>query len=90
MVVVDVNRPLPAGFFADDEESVVWVSFKYEKLPNNTFCYTCGRIGHGQGICGFKNERVVGRYGEWTRAGINSPAAPTPMLDVVLLVVFPL
>ncbi|CAN0905935.1 hypothetical protein LINGRAHAP2_LOCUS23936 [Linum grandiflorum] len=76
LVVVEVNKPVSAGFFADDDEVTVWVNFKYEKLPS-TFCYVCGRIGHGQSVCGFKSERVVGRYEDWTRANIHSPAAPT-------------
>ncbi|CAN1247341.1 hypothetical protein LINGRAPRIM_LOCUS3450 [Linum grandiflorum] len=58
---------------------MVWVGFKYERLPM-IFCYTCGRLGHGQASCGFKKEWIPKRYGEWLRAGINSPAALTPKL----------
>ncbi|CAN1242770.1 hypothetical protein LINPERPRIM_LOCUS5454 [Linum perenne] len=54
-----------------------WVNYKYETLPSN-FCYSCGRIGHSSSYCNFKEEYVEGRYGEHSRAGGNSPAAPTP------------
>ncbi|CAN0884817.1 hypothetical protein LINGRAHAP2_LOCUS14953 [Linum grandiflorum] len=54
-----------------------WVNYKYERLPPNFF-YTCGRIRHHQRGCVFKNEWVEGRYGDHTRAGPNSPPAPTP------------
>ncbi|CAN0915267.1 hypothetical protein LINGRAHAP2_LOCUS29029 [Linum grandiflorum] len=53
MVVLDINHPIPSGFFGDDNKIPVWVSFKYEKQPN-AFCYTCGRIGHGHNQCSFK------------------------------------
>ncbi|CAN0871609.1 hypothetical protein LINGRAHAP2_LOCUS9889, partial [Linum grandiflorum] len=59
------------------DEVAVWVSYKYEKLPL-TFCYICGRISHLQSVCGFKWEGGNARYGDWTRAYIHSPAAPTP------------
>ncbi|CAN0924754.1 hypothetical protein LINGRAHAP2_LOCUS34370 [Linum grandiflorum] len=77
MVVVEVNKLVPAGFFAYDDEVAVWVSFKYEKLPL-TFCCICGRIGHVKSVCGFKSEGGSARYGDWTRAGIHSPTARTP------------
>ncbi|CAN0919166.1 hypothetical protein LINGRAHAP2_LOCUS31295 [Linum grandiflorum] len=54
-----------------------WVSYKYERLPSS-FCYSCGRLGHTNTGCEFKEETVVDRYREHTRAGPNSPAAPTP------------
>ncbi|CAN0827220.1 hypothetical protein LINGRAPRIM_LOCUS2514 [Linum grandiflorum] len=61
MVVVEVNKPVPAGFFAYGDEVAVWVSYKYEKLPL-TFCYICGRIGYLQLVCGFKSEGGNARY----------------------------
>ncbi|CAN0920289.1 hypothetical protein LINGRAHAP2_LOCUS31954 [Linum grandiflorum] len=54
-----------------------WVSYKYERLPSS-FYYSCGRLGRTNTGCEFKEETVVDQYGEHTRAGPNSPAAPTP------------
>lgn len=49
-VEVDVSKPLCCGrkVVLDDEEEV-WVSFKYEKLPN--FCYWCGMVCHDDKDC---------------------------------------
>ncbi|CAN0830338.1 hypothetical protein LINGRAPRIM_LOCUS3209 [Linum grandiflorum] len=77
MVSVNLAKPLPYGFWAGGEDDAVWVNYKYEKLPSG-FCYECGRIGHSSGACEFKEEHVPNRYGDHTRAGVNSPQAPTP------------
>lgn len=49
-VEVDVSKPLCRGrkVILDDEEEV-WVSFRYEKLPN--FCYWCGMFCHDDKDC---------------------------------------
>jgi hypothetical protein len=50
----------------------IYVTFKYEKL--HQFCYTCGRIFHGQNSCsngtGFRlnGETPVKHWGSWLRA----------------------
>ncbi|CAL1392721.1 unnamed protein product [Linum trigynum] len=83
LVGIDLSEPLAPGFFLqDDAPPDIWVEFKYERLPEN-FCYSCGRIGHSQLMCNHPEERVEGRYGEWTRAGHHSPPSPlscTPVL----------
>ncbi|CAN0918546.1 hypothetical protein LINGRAHAP2_LOCUS30929 [Linum grandiflorum] len=77
MVKTFLEKHLPYGFFSNAQANGSWVNYKYERLPPN-FCYTCGRIGHQQGTCEFKQEWKKGRYGDHTRAGPHSPAAPTP------------
>ncbi|MBA0862400.1 hypothetical protein Goshw_007960, partial [Gossypium schwendimanii] len=43
-------KPLRRGIFVSiGNENRVWIPFKYEKLP--TFCFGCGRLGHGLQEC---------------------------------------
>ncbi|CAN0913345.1 hypothetical protein LINGRAHAP2_LOCUS27864 [Linum grandiflorum] len=76
MMTIEVRNPLPYGFWENEEEEMEWVSYKYEHLPS-AFCYSCGRLGHNNTSCEFKEEMVIDNNGEHTRAGPNSPAAPT-------------
>ena len=49
-VGINVTKPLNRGrkvLLGNDEE--VWVSFKYEKMPN--FCYWCGMVSHDAKEC---------------------------------------
>lgn len=42
---VDVTKPFCRGHrVVQNDEVEIWVSFKYEKLPN--FCYWCGKVSH--------------------------------------------
>ncbi|KAL3529295.1 hypothetical protein ACH5RR_008617 [Cinchona calisaya] len=47
-----------------------WVQFRYDSCPN--FCYKCGRIGHGERTCTYKdnlNKKGSGpQYGVWMSA----------------------
>ncbi|CAN0918985.1 hypothetical protein LINGRAHAP2_LOCUS31188 [Linum grandiflorum] len=54
-----------------------WVSYKFERLAFG-YCYSYGRLSQNNTSCDYKGECVEGRYGYHTRAGPNSPAAPTP------------
>ncbi|CAN0888959.1 hypothetical protein LINGRAHAP2_LOCUS15984 [Linum grandiflorum] len=76
-VSVKLDKPLPYGYWAGEGDKATWVNYKFEKLPS-AFCYDCGRVGHNNGSCDFKDELVPNRYGDHTRAGVNSPQAPTP------------
>ncbi|KAI9119456.1 hypothetical protein K1719_009332 [Acacia pycnantha] len=68
-VVLDLRKPLAAGFWLPRPDGKkVWLSIRYEKLQS--FCYTCGKIGHDYRCCG--SEKVMSmlnrnepRYGEW-------------------------
>ena len=47
---VHVSKPLCRGRrVALDDKDEVWVSSKYEKLPN--FCYRCGKVSHMDKEC---------------------------------------
>lgn len=49
-VMVDISKPLKAGFFLDREgRSSLWIQCKYEKLGR--FCFKCGILGHEQDEC---------------------------------------
>lgn len=59
-VNLDVTKPLEKSRALQLEGKVVWVSFKYEKLPN--FCFTCGRILHGPRGCPSPHLRISGNF----------------------------
>jgi hypothetical protein len=48
-VYVDITKLLERGRALVLNGKSVWVSFKYEKLPQ--FCYHCGRIYHADKVC---------------------------------------
>ncbi|XP_023892297.1 uncharacterized protein LOC112004301 [Quercus suber] len=49
-VAVDINQPLCRGRLVSlNDEKQVWISFKYERLPN--LCYWCGRLTHDDRDC---------------------------------------
>ena len=72
-VGVNVSQPLNRGrkvLLGTDEE--VWVSFKYEKMPN--FCYWCGMVSHDAKECSIWLASKASlpldqqEYGSWLRA----------------------
>ena len=72
-VGVNVSLPLNRGrkvLLGTDEE--VWVSFKYEKMPN--FCYWCGMVSHDAKECSIWLASKASlpldqqEYGSWLRA----------------------
>ena len=49
-VEVHVTKPLCRGRKVSlNDDTKIWVSFKYEKLPN--FCYWCGMVSHADREC---------------------------------------
>ncbi|MBA0881790.1 hypothetical protein Goshw_002636 [Gossypium schwendimanii] len=49
-IELNVQKPLRRGIFVSTGNgNKCWIPFKYEKLP--TFCFGCGRVGHGLHEC---------------------------------------
>lgn len=48
-VVVDITKPLARSRFLNIGDKRLWISFKYERLPN--FCFQCGIIKHFKRRC---------------------------------------
>ena len=77
-VEIDVSKPLCRGRrIAPDDNEEIWVSFKYEKLPN--FCYWCGVISHDGKECEVwltrKDLEITEphEYGPWLRVVPYNP-----------------
>ncbi|KAL0006361.1 hypothetical protein SO802_013922 [Lithocarpus litseifolius] len=75
-VSVDISLPLCRGrVLSLDEGSEVWVSFKYERLPN--ICYWCGCLTHSDRDCevwiNSDGSLKAGdqEYGPWLRASFT-------------------
>jgi hypothetical protein len=69
---IDITKPLERGRALWLNGKMVWVNFRYEKLPH--FCFNCGRIFHNMEQCSeSKESRQEGeeapkRWGTWLRA----------------------
>ena len=49
-ITIDLSLPLCRGRLVSlENDKQVWVSFKYERLPN--LCYWCGRLTHVDKDC---------------------------------------
>ncbi|KAK9265652.1 hypothetical protein L1049_027327 [Liquidambar formosana] len=48
-VRLNVSKPLKRGSMLKLGGKMMWVSFKYERLP--IFCYYCGILGHADKNC---------------------------------------
>jgi hypothetical protein len=77
-IQMDITKPLPRGRKLNIEGKIVWVTFKYERLPK--FCFHCGVLNHGKTGCAKKSElrhlKANPQYGPWLRA-----ASPTRIAD---------
>lgn len=69
-VEVEINKPIPVGFFHNMGKKGRWISFQYERLPD--ICYRCGILGHVERNCPASetsNIRILGDlYGPWLKA----------------------
>ncbi|KAI7981836.1 Uncharacterized protein LOK49_Contig11G00008 [Camellia lanceoleosa] len=72
-VAINIHKPLRRGMkITLGQKDPVWLSFKYERLPN--FCFACGILGHNQRECDLKliGQHAPGgsevQYGSWLRA----------------------
>jgi hypothetical protein len=71
-VQIDITKPLERGRALWLNGKMVWVNFRYEKLPH--FCFNCGRIFHNMEQCSDRKEarqngeEDLKRWGTWLRA----------------------
>lgn len=71
-VYIDITKPLERGRALVLNGKSIWVSFRYEKLPQ--FCYFCGRIYHADKPCTNKTSHRINDddlakpWGAWLRA----------------------
>lgn len=76
-VDLPIGKPLQrGGKIVNLDGDKVWISFKYEKLPN--FCFHYGILGHDQKHYPRLpfNPKLPNQYGEWLRANVNSMTGP--------------
>lgn len=78
-VTIDISQPLCRGrVISLDSGKELWVSFKYERLPN--LCYWCGRLTHDDRDCDLWVESEgslsteAQQFGPWVKA---APFTPT-------------
>lgn len=70
-VEVDIHRPIVPGWTLDRGElTPIWISFKYERLPN--ICFNCGRFDHDTKSCSSDLTTGNARFGPWMRADHNA------------------
>ena len=68
-VDLPIDKPLQkGGNIVNIEGEKIWVSFKYERLPN--FCFFCGLLGHDEKHCQEPPSDLgnTKQYGDWLRA----------------------
>lgn len=76
-VDIQVENPLPTGFFLEREDGDIWIQFKLERLLD--FCYKCGVLQHVTGRCKFRDPVMVTTpngisarlYGPWLKTENN-------------------
>lgn len=66
LVLLDLSKPLARGRTISVMGRKFWIPLRYEKLPY--FCFTCGCIVHGKGICEKKDIDGGEQFGMWLRA----------------------
>ncbi|XP_060673331.1 uncharacterized protein LOC132803803 [Ziziphus jujuba] len=76
-VEVDTSKPLLKGFFQKVGNGGSWIKFAYERLAE--FCYNCGKLEHGKGICteppSAEQSSEENSYGPWMRAKATASTA---------------
>ncbi|CAA0809094.1 Unknown protein, partial [Striga hermonthica] len=56
LVELNVREPILRGTFIKLGAENTWIDFRYENLQ--TLCYYCGRLGHGDKNCSFKQKDI--------------------------------
>lgn len=66
-ISLDTNRPILCGLFLKrNGRKSIWVSMKYERLPN--VCYKCGKLNHETSVCKENRLHMESIFGRWLRA----------------------
>lgn len=71
------DKPLRrGGNIVNLDGDKVWISFKYERLPN--FCFHCGILGHDQKHYPSlpSDSELPNQYREWLKANASSKKGP--------------
>lgn len=72
LVERELNKPLLKGTKIKLDDELVWIDFRYEKLPN--FCFYCHRIDHTKKnyerkMMDFRGNSICeGQYGGMTES----------------------
>lgn len=85
-ILVDITKPLVRGNLINCSCNLLWITFKYEKLPN--FCFICGIIKHHSSGCLISalnsklHDKDQSQYGIWPKASISkgSKKSSSPQL----------
>lgn len=56
LVEMDLTKPLIRGTKLRCKGDETWIEFKYKNIP--LFCFYCGKLGHGDRLCGRKQEDI--------------------------------
>ncbi|KAJ1416986.1 Zinc knuckle CX2CX4HX4C [Sesbania bispinosa] len=83
VVIIDTSRPLKLGIHVGSKTyGVIWVDFEYERMPQ--FCYFCGRIGHEEDFCAYKDSHndSTNKYSEGNHIK-KIPELPSEVLNLL-------
>lgn len=78
-IEIDLHKPIVPGWTLDREtDTPVWITFKYERLPN--VCFNCRRFDHETRLCfhassGQSNTILGTKFGPCLRAEHNAVAS---------------
>ena len=85
-VLIDISLPLCRDRVLSLEDGgVVWVNFKYERLPN--ICYSCGYLTHNDRDCEvwINSDGSLKAGDQEYRPWLRAPFTPNPKRSMVVI-----